>query len=107
MRTCQKCGIAKAATEFHMKDARTQRRRTDCRACVALYGRAYYLAHLEYYSAKRRINNRNSVRRNRGFVLEYLIAHPCVDCGEADPRVLEFDHVRGVKRGAIAELIHD
>lgn len=38
-------------------------------------------------------------------VLEFLRAHPCVDCGEEDPVVLEFDHVKGSKHKGVAEMV--
>jgi hypothetical protein len=41
--------------------------------------------------------------RNVRWVYDYLRDHPCVDCGEADPLLLEFDHV-GDKRGGVMDL---
>lgn len=40
-------------------------------------------------------NTRRYRERNRAFVTEYFHSHPCVDCGESDPDVLEFDHIAG------------
>jgi hypothetical protein len=44
-----------------------------------------------------------NVTRNISYLLEFLRRHPCVDCDERDPVVLEFDHI-GPKRAPVTQL---
>jgi 5-methylcytosine-specific restriction endonuclease McrA len=44
-------------------------------------------------------------RRNLRFIADYLQSARCVDCGEDDPVVLDFDHV-GVKRAGVVHLAY-
>jgi hypothetical protein len=79
----------------------------------------YYLKHdknLEHFKSKRkdqgyknaRINYVNkSKTRNRQIVLDHFETHPCVDCGNTDVRVLEFDHVRGTKIDCVSVGVKD
>jgi hypothetical protein len=42
----------------------------------------------------------------KAFIEEYKSTHPCVDCGKTDTRFLTFDHVRGVKKKAISDMVN-
>jgi len=56
-------------------------------------------------SAKHLVNRKRYRARNHANVNAYLASHPCIDCGEADVRVLEFDHVREKKEGNIGDFV--
>jgi 5-methylcytosine-specific restriction endonuclease McrA len=55
--------------------------------------RDWYLRNRETLNAKRKVYNKGIIERNKKFVADYLRDHPCVDCGEDDLVVLDFDHL--------------
>lgn len=70
------------------------RRQSWCRPCDAEYKRDWYLKNRERHIAKARESNQRTFLQNRMNVRGYLNTHPCVNCGESDPVVLDFDHMR-------------
>lgn len=42
---------------------------------------------------------------NRTFIWDYKSQNPCIDCGETNPIVLQFDHISGVKKTNISNMI--
>jgi hypothetical protein len=106
MATCTSCGETKGLSEFGFRNAAAGRRQKACKACVAAHGRQHYLANKPSYIAR---NNRLSRARTLALkprIWDYVAEHPCVNCGLADPLILEFDHVGpSTKRKTINKLV--
>ena len=112
LKRCSRCKADKSEDDFQFRCKVKGIRRSHCKACMSKHHKAYYKS-----SPTRRIRikevKRERARQNRLYVQGYLRTHPCVDCGEQDVVVLDFDHVRGVKhrrmrksRG-IRTLVHE
>src|SRR2546425_3638883 len=104
MRACTKCGVVKPLEAFPPVRRGEPRLQTWCRTCFADYGARYYSEHRETARARLRANFLAARAENKRQLIEYLQAHPCIDCGETNIIVLEFDHVRD-KRDNIATLM--
>jgi len=70
------------------------------------YHKAYYQRNKEKLVKRSRARKKLVLAEIREFIVQYLLNNPCVDCGERDIIVLDFDHVRGKKSGNISRLMH-
>src|SRR5205085_9607325 len=68
-----------------------------CLVCGRAHAKAHYSKNIQYYVKKARARRDGLIGDINEKLFEYLETHPCVDCSETDPVVLEFDHVRGEK----------
>ncbi len=93
---CTECAQEKPFSRF---DSKRNKLRANCKDCVSKYTKKHYLANKAYYLEKATINRRKARQRLREFLLEYYSNHSCTDCGETDPVVLEFDHLRDKYKG--------
>jgi len=97
VKICSRCNKAKPITEFNYKFKKLGIRQKACRECTRSEIRNHYKNNREYYLHKALSRNKKVRDRNRKYILKYLSTHSCVDCGENDPIVLEFDHTENKK----------
>ena len=105
-KTCTKCFLNKPIEDFPWKYKSLGKRHAVCKKCTAKRSKSWYhdnkTAHIQNVMKKKRADRIKA----RKFIADYLARHPCVHCGESDPVVLEFDHIRGKNRN-IARLVAD
>lgn len=105
---CGTCSEMKPLTEFNRKSSRRDGHQEVCRECNRSSSRQYYKRNREQHLAV--IRKRTAARRDAGrkLVAEHLAGSSCVDCGNDDIRVLDFDHRPGEqKRDGVMQLVRN
>jgi hypothetical protein len=104
MKKCRSCLQLLDVNNFRKNKRSADGYATICKICIGQYEKHWYKN-----NPKRRAsivqNNSKQIERNRITVISYLQTHPCIDCGEADIVVLDFDH-QGNKRMEVSCMMH-
>lgn len=79
--TCRICGSDDMSTRSGL-----------CKKHRREYYKEYYEKNKEQIIAKNTVHTRKYEKRNRAWLIAYLRQNPCVDCGNSDIEVLQFDH---------------
>lgn len=101
MKICPACKTSKPLEEFPVSKRRADGRGSTCLVCKRVMDRDYYSRNTERFSER----NKKLIATNKGLLVEYLSENPCVDCGETDILVLEFDHRDGNPEHRVSSLL--
>ena len=103
-RKCGRCDAWQAPENFGFRDRAQTIRQFWCLQCLVEYKHDWYLRNRVAHKEHVRVTSRVRIVNNRARLAAFKAEHPCVDCGESDPIVLEFDHLRD-KKWNVSEMI--
>lgn len=98
MKACTVCN--RTDVQFHKNKSRPDGLQSACKECKKERDAAYFQDSKGHHKTL----NDNRKRKTRTWIWNYLSNNPCIDCGEKDPIVLEFDH-RSDKFMEISEMV--
>lgn len=104
MKQCTWCKEIKQISEFTKNKREQDGYRRQCRNCSKTYEKKRYDTDRSI-RALHATGQARRLLRNRLFICNYLSLNPCVDCGESDPIVLEFDHIQDDKEYNLSQLV--
>jgi hypothetical protein len=86
---CPACKKLKLLSEFSRRGDGHQ---SVCKGCNRDYQRSHYQRNTETYKEKAAKTKKAARDLACHWIWDYFQEHPCADCGESDPVVLDFDH---------------
>ena len=102
---CYKCKIEKQIEYFNKNPTRKDGFGNLCKECNKKYQKDWYIKNRKLHILSIRKLKAKNRKCAREFLYEYLKDKKCVDCGEDNPIVLEFDHVRENKVRTISKMV--
>jgi hypothetical protein len=102
---CSKCKRVLNISEFNWK-RKYIKKASHCKDCSREYIRTHYKNKTSYYLRKAKKRNLRLRNEAQNYIGSYLLKHWCIDCGEKDILVLEFDHrVKSRKEYNVSRII--
>lgn len=87
MKVCSSCKNKKSLKEFYKQNKKSDKVQSWCIECFKTRRKGHH-------NTNRILETRAKRRKQcRELILKYLLKNPCLECGEADPRVLDFNHI--------------
>src|SRR2546423_1390695 len=102
---CTYCGVERdAETDFSWEYKAQGIRQSRCKYCQREMSNRHYRENKLVYRQRDRIRKPQILAENARLIANYLSTHPCIDCGQKDLRLLEFDHVKDKKSYEVCDL---
>jgi hypothetical protein len=92
MKKCTKCGENLLIDKFPIMNKKTGKISSMCLDCKREYDREYWKNNKETKGSIKNENAKQNRITKRKFIIDFLKKSKCLDCGNSDWRVLEFDH---------------
>ena len=99
IKRCSRCKKYKFKWSFNKNKSKKDGLQYQCRYCQHHYHNTkWYPKKKKHHIEQVRKNKQKRRRYNFKRVIKDYFSKGCIDCGEMDIKVLEFDHVRGTKK---------
>jgi hypothetical protein len=89
---CPGCKENKTIDSFSINSSRKDGLQNKCKICRQTYMKSWYQDNSITQKSRSKSSKEFWYKEYRNRIIAYLEEHPCIDCGNNDIEVLEFDH---------------